>query len=55
MTTAARTRIQEGLPMTGLILLGQDCPVATAIEELELAYEATRAEEWHDVIAFLPV
>jgi hypothetical protein len=55
MTAAARRRVWEGLPMSGLILVGQECPVAVAIDELELIYEATRAEEWYDVIAFLPV
>jgi predicted nuclease of predicted toxin-antitoxin system len=55
MAGAGRSRIREGLPMAGLILVRQDCPVALAIEELELVSEATTAEEWHDVIAFLPL
>ena len=55
MTAAARGRIREGLPVAGLILFGQDCPVAAAIEELELVNEVTTAEEWRDVIAFLPL
>ena len=55
MTASARERIDEGLPMAGLILLRQDCPVAVAIEELELVGEVTAAEEWRDVIAFLPL
>jgi hypothetical protein len=55
MTAAARRRIRNRLPMTGLVLFGQDCPVAVAIEELELIYEVTSAEEWREVIAFLPL
>jgi len=55
MTAAARGRIRERLPMAGLILFRQDCPVALAIEELELVSEATTAEEWRDMIAFLPL
>ena len=55
MTAAARGRIREGLPMAGLVLFRQDCPVALAIEELVLVGEATTAEEWRDVIAFLPL
>lgn len=55
MTAAARGRIREGLPMAGLILFRQDCPVAVAIEELELVSEATAAAEWRDVIVFLPL
>jgi predicted nuclease of predicted toxin-antitoxin system len=55
MAGAGRSRIREGLPMAGLILVRQDCPVAVAIEELELVSEATTAEEWRDVIAFLPL
>jgi hypothetical protein len=55
MTAAARGRIREGLPMAGLILFRQDCPVVVAIEELELVGEATATAEWRDVIAFLPL
>jgi len=55
MTAAARDRIREGLPMAGLILLRQDCPIALAIEELVLVHEVATAEEWRDVIAFLPL
>jgi hypothetical protein len=55
MTAAARSRIREGLPMAGLVLFRQDCSVAVAVDELELVYEVSRAEEWYDVIAFLPI
>jgi predicted nuclease of predicted toxin-antitoxin system len=55
MTAAARNRICEGLPMTGLVLFRQDCSVAVAVDELELVSEVSSAEEWRDVIAFLPL
>lgn len=55
MTAAARSRIRESLPMTGLVLVRQDCSVAVAVDELELVFEVSSAEEWHDVIAFLPL
>ncbi len=32
-----------------------NCPVADAIEELEHVKDATAAEEWRDVIVFLPL
>jgi len=55
MTAAARGRIRRGLPMAGLILFRQDCPVAVAIADLAILTEATGAEEWRDGIAFLPL
>jgi hypothetical protein len=55
MTAAARKRIRQGVPMAGLILFRQDCPLSLATEELELVSEATTAEEWRNVIAFLPL
>lgn len=55
MAAVARARIRGGRPMAGLILLRQDRPVAVAIEELAIVSEATRAEEWCDVIAFFPL
>ena len=55
MTAEVRRRIRRGLPMAGLILFRQDCPIAAAIDELVLVSEATSAEEWRDVVAFLPL
>ena len=55
MIAEARKRIRGNLPMAGLILLRQDCPIGLAIEELVLVSEATTAEEWRDAIAFLPL
>jgi predicted nuclease of predicted toxin-antitoxin system len=55
MTAEARRRIVASLPMAGLILFRQDCPVGLATTELVLVSEATTAEEWHNVIAFLPL
>lgn len=55
MSAEARGRIRATLPMAGLILFRQDCPIGLAIEELVLVSEATAAEEWHDTIAFLPL
>jgi len=55
MSAEARKRIRTNLPMAGLILFRQDCPIGLAIAELVLVREATTAEEWCDSIVFLPL
>ena len=39
----------------GLLLIPQRLPVALAIEEIILIWEASEAEEWKDQIAYLPL
>ena len=55
MTAEAQKRIRVNLPMAGLILFRQDCPIVVAIEELMLISEATTTDEWRNTIAFLPL
>jgi len=55
MSVAARQRIRQRLPMFGVILVRQDYPIAAAIDDLVLISEVTTAEEWLDVVAFLPL
>jgi hypothetical protein len=55
MSAEARKRIRANHPMAGLILFRQDYPIGLAITELVLVWEATTAEEWEDIVAFLPL
>lgn len=41
--------------MSGLILVRQDYPIGQVIDELVLIGEASTAEEWIGVIAYLPL
>ena len=52
---AAERRLTAGLPMSGLILVRQDYPIGQVIDELVLIGEASTAEEWIGVIAYLPL
>lgn len=55
MRPTAERRLAAGLPMNGLILVRQDYLIGQAIEELVLIGEASAAEEWSNVIAYLPL
>lgn len=55
MSAEARKRMRARLPMAGLILFRQDCAIGLAIQELVLVSQATTAEEWRDIVAFLPL
>jgi predicted nuclease of predicted toxin-antitoxin system len=39
----------------GVFILGQDMPISLAVEELLTAWEASEAEEWVDVLQWLPL
>ncbi len=59
MRDFAAQRIREGKPMPGLLVvrpgfLSRGAGIGTVINEILLIAEVTRAEEWHDVIQFLP-
>lgn len=47
-------RIISGKPMPGLIEIGQNYPIGSAIEELVLIAECTLPEDWLDQIRRLP-
>lgn len=51
----AERRLAAGLSMTGLILVRQDYPIGQAIDEVVLIGEASTAEEWVGVVAYLPL
>jgi hypothetical protein len=36
-------------------LINQDLPIAQAVDELLLIWEASTAEEWYDQVRYLPL
>lgn len=54
MTATAVARLSAGQPLSGLFLIKQRAPVATAIEELILVWAASEMEEWQNQVQFLP-
>jgi len=55
MPAHAYARMDDGLPMAGLLMVRQSDPVSTIIEDLLLIASATEAEEWRNVVCFLPL
>jgi hypothetical protein len=55
MISAARDRVAAGQPMAGLLMSQQTDPVGPIIESLILLWSATDAEEWRNLICFLPL
>jgi predicted nuclease of predicted toxin-antitoxin system len=54
MPMHAKTRMERDLPMVGLLMVRQTSPVGVVIEDLLLVAASSSAEEWHQVIVFLP-
>lgn len=55
MIPFALERVAKGLPMPGLIIVSQDFPIRTAIDELELIAECGEPEDFIDKVMRLPV
>jgi hypothetical protein len=55
MSKYAFDRVNEGLPMPGLIEVSQNIPIGEAIEELVLLAECSLENEWHNQVLFLPL
>lgn len=55
MIAAAVARMREGQLMTGLAVAEQDKPVVLIVESIILIWAASDAEEWIDIIRFLPI
>ena len=51
----ARSRVEAGLPMTGIFLVSDDLPVGRAIEELLIAVQCLSKEECNGIIRFFPL
>src|SRR5690242_5309561 len=54
MTAAAKLRMESGLGMGGLLLIKQHFVFRPIIESLVLVWSDSEAEEWHNVVEFLP-
>ena len=55
MTAAAEQRVKAGQPMSGLVMVHQMDPIEPSIESLILIWSASDAEEWHNLICYLPL
>ena len=55
MSKHAFDRVNQGLPMPGVIEVSQDVPIGEAIEELVLIAECSFENEWHNQVIFLPL
>jgi hypothetical protein len=55
MPANAYTRIRAGALMAGLLMVKQSDPVGMVIDDLILIWSASEAEEWQNVVGFLPL
>lgn len=55
MTKYASERIEQGLPMAGVILVHDTLPVAKVVDDLLAVLGASEASEWKNRIDFLPL
>ena len=55
MTKYANERLEQGLPLAGVIFVRDTLPVIAVIEDLLTIVEASRAEEWANRTDFLPL
>lgn len=55
MSKYAFDRVNQELPMPGVIEISQDIPIGEAIEELVLIAECSLENEWHNQVIFLPL
>jgi hypothetical protein len=51
----AYERVNQGLPMPGVVEVNNSLGIGQAIEELILFVEASDAEEWDNRVIFLPM
>ena len=55
MPAAAFSRIENGEPFPGLLMVQQKIPVGPIIDDLVAIWSASEAEEWTNHICFLPL
>ena len=55
MPANAYTRIRAGTPVAGLLMVKQSDPMGKIIDDLLLIWSASEAEEWQNVVGFLPL
>jgi hypothetical protein len=51
----AYTRVEQSLPMPGVILVYDKLPISQALNELEIAIGAGKAEDFADQVTFIPL
>lgn len=51
----AFSRVDVGMPMSGVIEIPQETPIGVAIEELTLLAECSFENEWEGQVIFLPL
>jgi hypothetical protein len=55
MEPAAWARIEAGLPMPGIMIIGQSVAIGVAVENLVLIVESSDPEEWTERVTHLPL
>lgn len=55
MTKYANDRIEQGLPMAGVIFVRDTLPIAKVIDDLLTVLGASEASEWENRTDFLPL
>ena len=55
MIAAAVARLSVGQPMHGLLISPQRTPIGRVIDELLVIWGASEAEEWVNIVQFLPL
>ncbi len=55
MTAAAIARLRAGESMPGLLIANQFKPIGRVIDELLMIWAASEADEWVDMIRYIPL
>jgi len=55
MPAEAFSRIAEGRPLPGLLMVHQSAPIGAIIEDIIAIWSASEGEEWANHVSFLPL
>ena len=55
MPAEAFSRIEQGRPLRGLLMVQQSDPLGPIIEDMVAIWSASEAEEWANHVCFLPL
>jgi hypothetical protein len=55
MRFAADERVEAGEKMVGVFIVDDQMPLGQAIEELALVIGASKAQEWENLVVFIPM
>jgi hypothetical protein len=53
ITKYGHERLNNGLPLSGVILIPSDAPIGKIIENIVLVHGATEADEWRNLVSYL--